>query len=277
MENQTSLRSSVLPPPSEQATPWGWARRNLFSSLGNSLLTVLALALIFALVDTPDSGGVIHETELSRALDWGDYLRTHAERGYSAAVVPETGAAHALLTKIEGGKLVDSDGVLLESFTPRVVATKHWAGLDTPEAVRKAADLLVDYGWLRREVGQPGAAGGVRQNGMLHHILMNRLDQRVVGDGMHEDCPVIVTWRGGHIDLQCQAPVFLKHPMVNVLNGFEPGHLRVVNMVRFIVKDGQFFNLSHEFAEISLAVGGFADWFGAERCKEIIAQVIIFQ
>ena len=49
MENQTSLRSSVLPPPSEQATPWGWARRNLFSSLGNSLLTVLALALIFAL------------------------------------------------------------------------------------------------------------------------------------------------------------------------------------------------------------------------------------
>jgi len=75
-------------------------------------------------------------------------------------VVPETGAAHALLTKIETGKLVDSDGVLLESFTPRVVATKHWAVLGTPEAVRKAADLLVDYGWLRRGVTPTGAAGG---------------------------------------------------------------------------------------------------------------------
>ena len=132
----------------------------LVSHLAKWRKLIPALALIFALVDTPDSAGVIHETELLRALAWGEYLRTHAERLYSAAVVPETGAAHALLTKIETGKLVDSDGVLLESFTPRVVATKHWAGLDTPEAVRKAADLLVDYGWLRREVGQPGAAGG---------------------------------------------------------------------------------------------------------------------
>jgi putative DNA primase/helicase len=42
--------------------------------------------------------------------------------------------------------------VLLECFTPRLVAAKHWAGLDTTEAVRKAAELLADYGWLRREL-----------------------------------------------------------------------------------------------------------------------------
>ena len=132
----------------------------LVSHLAKWRKLIPALALIFALVDTPDSGCVIHETELLRALAWGEYLRTHAERLYSAAVVPETGAAHALLTKIEGGKLVDADGVLLESFTPRVVAAKHWAGLGTPEAVRKAADLLVDYGWLRREVVQSGDTMG---------------------------------------------------------------------------------------------------------------------
>ena len=132
----------------------------LVSHLAKWRKLIPALALIFALVDTPDSAGVIHETELLRALAWSDYLRTHAERLYSAAVVPETGAAHALLSKIEGRKLVDGDGVLLEAFTPWKVATKHWAGLGTPEAVRKAADLLVDYGWLRREAIPTGAAGG---------------------------------------------------------------------------------------------------------------------
>jgi len=141
----------------------------LVSHLAKWRKLIPALALIFALVDTPDSAGVIHETELLRALAWSDYLRTHAERLYSAAVVPETGVAHALLTKIEGGKLVDADGVLLESFTPRRVATKHWAGLGTPEAVRKAADLLMDYGWLWREVGQPGAAGGRPSERYLIH------------------------------------------------------------------------------------------------------------
>ena len=110
-----------------------------------------ALALIFALVDTPDSGGAIHERELIRALAWGDYLGSHAERLY-AAVMPETTGAQALLTKIKTSKLTEGDGVLLDAFTPRQVAVKHWAGLGTPDAVRKAADLLADYGWLCKEV-----------------------------------------------------------------------------------------------------------------------------
>ena len=29
---------------------------------------------------------------------------------------------------------------------------KHWAGLGTADTVRKASDLLVDYGWLCKEV-----------------------------------------------------------------------------------------------------------------------------
>lgn len=58
------------------------------------------------------------------------------------------------------GKLADSDGALLDAFTPRQIAVKHWAGLGTPEAVRKAADLLADYGWLEREATPIGATGG---------------------------------------------------------------------------------------------------------------------
>jgi putative DNA primase/helicase len=88
-----------------------------------------ALALIFALIDTPDSGGIVHETELVRALAMGDYLRSHANRLYAAAVIPETTNAATLLVKIKSGKLADRDGVLPDSFTPRQVALKHWAGL----------------------------------------------------------------------------------------------------------------------------------------------------
>ncbi len=33
----------------------------------------------------------------------------------------------------------------------RLVAVKSWAGLNSVDSVRKAAELLADYGWLARE------------------------------------------------------------------------------------------------------------------------------
>ncbi len=132
----------------------------MVSHLAKYRKLIPALALVFALIDTPDSGGVIGVAELIRALAWGDYLRTHANRLYAAAVVPETTGAATLLAKIKAGKLVDRDGVILQDFAPRDVAIKHWAGLDNPVAVRKAADLLADYDHLRREVRPPGITGG---------------------------------------------------------------------------------------------------------------------
>ena len=132
----------------------------MVSHLSKYRKLIPALALVFAMVDTPNSGGLIHEPELLRAFAWGDYLRTHANRLYAAAVTPESTGAAALLVKIKAGKLADKDGVVLDSFTPRQVAIKHWAGLDTPDAVRKAADVLADFDWLRRDVVPGGAAGG---------------------------------------------------------------------------------------------------------------------
>jgi putative DNA primase/helicase len=126
----------------------------IVSHLAKYRKLIPALALIFALIDTPDSGGIVHETELVRALAMGDYLRTHANRLYAAAVIPETTNAATLLVKIKSGKLADRDGVLPDSFTPRQVALKHWAGLATPDAVRKAADVLADFDYLRRDVVQ---------------------------------------------------------------------------------------------------------------------------
>ena len=147
VEAKTELRGGELHPA-------------LVSHLDKYSKLVPALALIFALVDTPDSGNVIHEGELIRALAWAEYLRPHAERLYSAATTPETTGAAALLHKIKSGKLTDGDGVLLEAFSPRQLAVKSWAGLASVEAVRKAADLLVDYGWLVADVVRSSDALG---------------------------------------------------------------------------------------------------------------------
>lgn len=132
----------------------------MVSHLSKYRKLIPALALVFALIDTPDSGFVIGENELIRALAWGDYLRTHAERLYAAAVIPETAAAASLLNKIKTGKLTDRDGVLMESFAPHEVAKKGWTGLASPEDVRKASNVLADYDWLRLEAGQSGVRGG---------------------------------------------------------------------------------------------------------------------
>lgn len=141
----------------------------LVSHLSKWRKLIPALALIFAIVDTPDSGAVIHERELLRALAWADYLRTHAERMYIAAVKPETSAASTLLAKIQAGKVINQ-------FTPRQVAVKGWAGLTTPDDVRKAANLLTDYGWLAHEEKPAGVTGGRPSESYLIHpaILLPR-------------------------------------------------------------------------------------------------------
>ena len=47
MAEEAVNRPQVLPPPIERSSPVDWARKNLFSNLWNTLLTFLALALIF--------------------------------------------------------------------------------------------------------------------------------------------------------------------------------------------------------------------------------------
>jgi putative DNA primase/helicase len=124
----------------------------IVSHLAKYRKLIPALALVFALIDTPDSDKLIYENEINRALAWCDYLRTHVDRLYSAATRPETTGAASLLAKINTGRLVDADGVLMEGFTPREIVKKGWAGLTTPDEVRKAADVLIDYDWLKLEV-----------------------------------------------------------------------------------------------------------------------------
>lgn len=50
MAEEIVSRPQVLPPPSERATPFGWMRRNLFSTWYNTLLTFLAVGIIYAVL-----------------------------------------------------------------------------------------------------------------------------------------------------------------------------------------------------------------------------------
>jgi len=68
-------------------------------------------------------------------------------------------STRSLLHKIIDSK-IGTDEPLSNSFTAREVAAKGWTGLGTVELVRNAADLLADYGWLRRETVSAGISGG---------------------------------------------------------------------------------------------------------------------
>ncbi len=157
-----------LPPPNAGDTGWRFTseaqqrfndwrvqfeedlfRHDVHPALGSHLAKyrklVPALALIFAMIDTPESGPLVGIRELERALAWSVYLRSHAERLYSVTTLSDLSGADLLLKKIKARQLG-------EQFTPRAVVKKGWMGLASNECVRKAIDVLVEYGWLRRVV-----------------------------------------------------------------------------------------------------------------------------
>ncbi len=118
----------------------------------NSLMPTLA-ALIH--LGEGETGELVSLDSARRAAAWVEYLESHARRIYAAALSPEVMAAVELAKKIKSGRAV-ADEVL----TVRDVYQKRWHGLDTPEAVKAAADVLVDHEWLRPIPGDAGPQGG---------------------------------------------------------------------------------------------------------------------
>ena len=120
-------------------------------------------------------------------------------------------------------------------------------------------------------------AGGVGQDGVFDHILMDGFDERIITNRLNENRAFVVTRRGGHVHLQGETAILLQHPMVNILDGFEPCHFRVVNVVRLVVENSKLFDITNNFAQVGLAVSGFADGFRAERSEKVIAQVFVLK
>ena len=90
---------------------------------------------------------------------WCEYLESHARRVYSCVTTSRMRAARELADKIKQRK-VGASG----SFTCRDIYLKGWSGLDTPEAVKLAVEVLEDAAWVREVGGDAGPLGGRPSN-----------------------------------------------------------------------------------------------------------------
>jgi DNA primase len=123
-----------------------------YRSLMPSLAALLHLAEAAARGEDSRTVSLGHAQQ---AVAWCDYLESHARRVYSCIVTPQLRAARELADKIKRRK-VGADGF----FSCREVYLKGWSGLDSPEAVKQAADVLQDARWVRDVSAPSGPFGG---------------------------------------------------------------------------------------------------------------------
>ena len=135
----------------------------LVSHLSKYRSLMPALAVLFELAQWAAGSGSADTVSIEhtrQAAAWCDYLESHARRVYSCVVTPQLRSARELADKIKQRK-VGAAG----SFSCRDVYLKGWSGLDTPEAVKQATEVLQDAGWVRDlSGGESGPSGGRPSN-----------------------------------------------------------------------------------------------------------------
>lgn len=131
----------------------------LVSHLSKYRSLMPSLALLFHLADAAaceaNLGEAVTLEQAQRAAEWCAYLESHARRIYSCIVTPQLRAASELAEKIKRRK-VGAAGF----FSCREVYLNGWAGLGAPEAVRRAAEVLEDSGWIREARDEARPSGG---------------------------------------------------------------------------------------------------------------------
>jgi putative DNA primase/helicase len=131
----------------------------LISHLSKYRSLMPSLALLFELADLASSVGFdgaslavsLNFVSLEHARQAAascEYLESHARRLYSCIVTPQQRAARDLADHLKRKHIHNKDGGC-DWFAARDVYVKGWTGLDSPEAVRIAAQVLEDAGWIR--------------------------------------------------------------------------------------------------------------------------------
>lgn len=107
-----------------------------------------SLALIFHLIDVVDNpykSGPVSAEATALAINWCEYLESHAKRIYGMLEDSPMAAARALAEKLK-------DGVLEDGFTLRDIYRNNWTGLNTKDQGKAACDLLIKKHWLKESV-----------------------------------------------------------------------------------------------------------------------------
>jgi len=103
-----------------------------------------SLALLFHLVEVVDgiASGPVSKRAALKAAAWCDFLEAHARRVYQSITQHDVVAANLLAKKIKTGRLPSP-------FTARDVYNNGWSGLNTPEDVEKAVEILEEAFWVK--------------------------------------------------------------------------------------------------------------------------------
>lgn len=119
-----------------------------------------ALALIFHLIESLQLGlvGPVSKRCAEMAIEWCEYLESHARRIYGLVLQSASMKAGALSRKLEN--LKNEDDWRIRGFTSREVQRKNWKGLTSPEAITDALDILIDNEWLVLEEIESSIRGG---------------------------------------------------------------------------------------------------------------------
>jgi hypothetical protein len=138
VEHERELRNGELDP-------------GLEAHLNKYTKTIPSLALLFHIADQHQGG--VCEVCMVKALDWADYLRTHAERIYSLSEKRQLKPTERLLREIAAGKLPDL-------FSERDIYLKGWSGLKDTKDVEDVCQVLVDHQYIFPEIQIPNSRGG---------------------------------------------------------------------------------------------------------------------
>jgi putative DNA primase/helicase len=102
-----------------------------------------ALCLIFHILELSSGNvrGQIAASTLTLAIQWCEYLESHARRMYALA------SKHTNETERLFKRIVDKE--LEDGFTVRAIYRKKWRGLTQKENIENAVERLITYGYLK--------------------------------------------------------------------------------------------------------------------------------
>ncbi|MCX4192579.1 YfjI family protein [Methylophaga sp. OBS1] len=127
----------------------------MLEHLGKYRSLMPSLAMIFHCIELADGKvtGDISASSAELAVEWCNYLESHARRIYAMAESPEHEAAMTLSKKI-------IQKLLPDRFTAKTVYDKQWHGLKDRQQVEAACEILMDENWLSVEIRTIGKMGG---------------------------------------------------------------------------------------------------------------------